>query len=85
MNIEDLSRRLLVWISIEIERGNNDPYIRDLAMGASISESHTKRLLKTLKSNGLIERERHYRRCTNYLTDTGEMEAKELREYFRLS
>lgn len=85
MNIEDLSRRLLVGISLEISKGEDCPYIRDLAHTTSISEAHTKRLLKKLRSNGLIVTERHSRASRYELTIDGQSEVKELREYFRLS
>jgi len=85
MNIEDLSRRLLVGISLEIELGNTSPYIRDLASRANISETHTRRLLKILLAHGFITRQRSFRRCHTELSEAGRLEVKELREYFRLS
>jgi Mn-dependent DtxR family transcriptional regulator len=84
MDIEDLSARVLISINQSVSQGKIDPRVCDLAELTNISERHVYRLLRRLRNVGLIRRERRYRRCVYELTEVGQVEARQIREYFRL-
>lgn len=85
LDIEDLRARVLTSLNQSIERGRPDPRHCDLADITNISERHVRRLLRDLRIQGLVTRERHFRRCIYQITPKGHLEARRIREYFRLS
>jgi DNA-binding MarR family transcriptional regulator len=82
---EDIQKVFLnekpVKILTQIEKSREDNYASAIAKDIDATYSHTVRCLKTLENKGLVEFEKKGRKKKAFLTDKGEMVA---RDFYKL-